>query len=414
MNKVITVNLNGNGYQLEEGGYDALRRYLENARASLATNPDCEEILADIEHAVAERFRAQLGPYKTVVSEKEVREALYAVGPVDDGSEAAAATPPPPPPSASGQNRTMPPPPPPSFSTGASTGSSSQSSSTGASACFTPRRLYRFNDGAIFAGVCRGLSVYFDLDVTLVRLLFVVVAAISAGLGLVAYFVMAFSVPLAETPEEKAAAQGGTPTAQDFVRRAKEGYYEAMKDFPDKEQRRAWKKRFKHDVRAWSNNLRAQIEGNAAQWSRNWNTHWSPPAQPHALAWIAIPVLSILSAALVVFSICVVISILKTGAVFGLALPASLPVWLSIPMVFALFSLIEWPLKAARFQLWSGGRYGAAWEGPRPSHAVFVWFVIFCSIAWFVYPHQTQEFIHKLPPFIHRAFDSISAWWNQK
>ena len=28
MNKVVTINLGGTAYQLEEGGYDALRAYL--------------------------------------------------------------------------------------------------------------------------------------------------------------------------------------------------------------------------------------------------------------------------------------------------------------------------------------------------------------------------------------------------
>ena len=38
MNKVITINLGGNAYQLEEGGYDALRAYLEpRPRVSRAT-----------------------------------------------------------------------------------------------------------------------------------------------------------------------------------------------------------------------------------------------------------------------------------------------------------------------------------------------------------------------------------------
>jgi anaerobic ribonucleoside-triphosphate reductase len=38
MNKVITINLDGIAYQLEEGGYDALRAYLETAAARLQGN----------------------------------------------------------------------------------------------------------------------------------------------------------------------------------------------------------------------------------------------------------------------------------------------------------------------------------------------------------------------------------------
>src|SRR5271154_3020076 len=71
MNKVITINLDGFAYQLEEGGYDALRAYLETATARLAGNPDREEILSDIERAIADKFRALLASHKTVVEAKE-------------------------------------------------------------------------------------------------------------------------------------------------------------------------------------------------------------------------------------------------------------------------------------------------------------------------------------------------------
>ena len=54
MNKVITINLGGNAYQLEEGGYDALRAYLETATTRLQANPDREEIISDIELAIGE------------------------------------------------------------------------------------------------------------------------------------------------------------------------------------------------------------------------------------------------------------------------------------------------------------------------------------------------------------------------
>jgi len=43
MNKVITVNLNGNAYQVEESGYNALDEYLADAEAKLKDNPDLVE-----------------------------------------------------------------------------------------------------------------------------------------------------------------------------------------------------------------------------------------------------------------------------------------------------------------------------------------------------------------------------------
>ena len=72
MNKVVTINLNGNAYQLEEGGYDALRLYLDGAARRLEGNPDQGEILADIEQAIADKYVAVLGANKTVVGTREI------------------------------------------------------------------------------------------------------------------------------------------------------------------------------------------------------------------------------------------------------------------------------------------------------------------------------------------------------
>src|ERR1700683_4882208 len=90
MNKVITINLGGTAYQLEEDGYDTLRAYLETATARLQGNPDRDEILLDIERAIAEKFRSLLGSYKTVVVTKEVAAVLAEMGPIEaEASEAA-------------------------------------------------------------------------------------------------------------------------------------------------------------------------------------------------------------------------------------------------------------------------------------------------------------------------------------
>lgn len=48
------------------------------------------------------------------------------------------------------------------------------------------RRLMRSRDGRKIAGVCKGFAEYFDVDVTLVRILWVVVAFCGL-LGVIAY-----------------------------------------------------------------------------------------------------------------------------------------------------------------------------------------------------------------------------------
>jgi phage shock protein PspC (stress-responsive transcriptional regulator) len=55
------------------------------------------------------------------------------------------------------------------------------------------KRLTKSNDRKI-AGVCGGLAEYFDVDPSLVRLLFVVFA-LAGGPGLLVYLVMAIVMP---------------------------------------------------------------------------------------------------------------------------------------------------------------------------------------------------------------------------
>jgi phage shock protein C len=57
------------------------------------------------------------------------------------------------------------------------------------------KRLYRSRSNRVVAGVCSGLAEYFGLDVTLVRLAFVLGIVLGLGSLLVVYLVMVFVVP---------------------------------------------------------------------------------------------------------------------------------------------------------------------------------------------------------------------------
>jgi phage shock protein PspC (stress-responsive transcriptional regulator) len=188
----------------------------------LEGNPDKDEIMADIEHSIADKCRAVLGVYKTVVETREVGQIIEEMGPVEDASAAeesqpgagaaraedtvsgAART------TAAGSGAPPPPPPPPA------------------------RRLYKIREGAMFAGVCAGLAAYFGIDVTIVRVIFALLTVLTWGLGVLAYFFLMLVLPSADTAAEKAAAYGAPSTAQEFIRRAKEGYYEGMKTWGDR------------------------------------------------------------------------------------------------------------------------------------------------------------------------------------
>jgi phage shock protein PspC (stress-responsive transcriptional regulator) len=173
MNKVIIVNLNGIAYQLEEPGYNRLRRYMDRAEARLGGNPDRAEILRDMEQAIGEKFAARLGAHKTVISSEEVDTVLKEVGMVDPGES----------------------------------GAESESSR---SEDFKPgrKRLYRIMEGQKIAGVCTGLAAYADVNVSLVRWIFALLAIGTSGVFGLVYIAMIFLVPFAYTPEQRAEAHG--------------------------------------------------------------------------------------------------------------------------------------------------------------------------------------------------------------
>jgi phage shock protein C len=73
------------------------------------------------------------------------------------------------------------------------------------------KRLYRSREECMVAGVCGGLAEYFNMDPTLVRVLFVILS-LAGGPGIVAYIILAIIVP--EEPEGYAVPSGDQPQAE--------------------------------------------------------------------------------------------------------------------------------------------------------------------------------------------------------
>ncbi len=59
------------------------------------------------------------------------------------------------------------------------------------------KKLYRSTQDRFICGVCSGLAEYMEIDVTLVRVLWVVVTLFTGILpGVVVYFIMCFAAPI--------------------------------------------------------------------------------------------------------------------------------------------------------------------------------------------------------------------------
>ncbi len=183
MRKVITIDLHGTAYQVDEAGYEALSRYLERAAARLDGDPDAAEILSDLEHAIGEKCQESLGSHKNVVSAEEVAAILSELGPIEGAAASEVKT-----------------------EEASATGTTAPDDEPWANTA--RRRLYRLKDGGSkLGGVCNGLAAYLDVDVVLVRVAFVAVTVLSGGLFAIVWFAMLFLVPIAVTEEQKAEAR---------------------------------------------------------------------------------------------------------------------------------------------------------------------------------------------------------------
>jgi len=337
MNKVTTVNLNGRAYQVEEQAYEALRAYLDEAARLLADDPDCREIMADLEQAIGDRGARRLGAGKNVLGEAEMKRILEEMGPVETGEPAAGAAP----------------------GAGAQAKADADAAPRETSG---PKRLYLVREGEMIAGVCNGLAAYFGVDPTIVRLVFVLLLFLSGGLVAIAYLVLMFVVPTAKTAEERAAARGLPFNAQELVEQAKQHYA----DLKDSHQRWRDRRRHKRERAFWrSGEKRACKEPQSRPFERP-----QPGYGARVAAGIALPVTSAISAVLTVAAVFAGASFLTTGAIFGWSPPLDVPPWAALLALIAAYALVAAPLRAVRY---------ASYEALGPRRG---WFVFWDGVLW--------------------------------
>lgn len=406
MNKVTTVNLGGNAFQIEEAGYAALQAYLDGAARRLGQNPDKDEILGDIEAGIADKFRGVLVPHKSVVSAKEVDQVIAEMGPVQDDTEqpADAAGPTT---SASGSTassaKAQPPPPP---SPGAGARREDENSAGPA------RRLYRIPEGAMLAGVCNGIAAYFVVDPMMVRMIFALATFLFAILSIafhwlillpiIGYGVLAVALPVATTAAERAAARGDPATAQEYIRRAKQGYYDSVKAFGGGPGKKHWKREFRREMRARAYRF--------SQGAVDWN---APGGFRPAAPAFALPVLGLLEFVIVILAIWAVTMLVTQGNVWGIPLPEGVPLWIGVVFLIFFFHVVSWPIKAARHALrasFGGGR--ACWQ---PGFAdSLVWLAVLIAGIWLAdhYVPAVHEFIVALPARMTELSEAVQRWWQ--
>ncbi len=175
MKKTISITLAGRVFTMEDDGYELLENYLGGLKRHFAKDESAEELMADIEASIGEKFSEKLGSHKEAITIEDVRGMIAVMGELeeitDDDAEETKAQPEP-------EDETP-----------------------------VAKRLYRDSEDIVIAGVCAGLAAYFGVSPTAMRIIFIVLAFLN-GLGIALYLILWAAVPIARTNAQKFEMRG--------------------------------------------------------------------------------------------------------------------------------------------------------------------------------------------------------------
>jgi phage shock protein PspC (stress-responsive transcriptional regulator) len=277
MKKNISINISGIIFHIEEDGYEILRKYLDSINRYFSSFEDNSEILADIESRIAEILLSKLSEGKQVVTAEDVNAVMATMGSVNDfkaaeEQENAAAGPATGTSSGSEQRQQQDSGPRATIASkklfrdnrrkilgGVAAGLAHYfsvdpvwprllmvllvfASYGGLIVAYiilwiiipasesledesSTKKMYRDSGNRVIGGVAAGLSAFWGIDSTVVRVLFIG-ASIFGGLGVVIYIIMWIALPEARTITEKMQMSGEPVTLSNIESSVKKGLNE--------------------------------------------------------------------------------------------------------------------------------------------------------------------------------------------
>lgn len=182
MKKVIEVSIGGINFTMEDDAYFKLKTYLNNFEETIPTIQERKEVMEDVEARVGEIFQKELKYSSQVVDNQLVQVVIDHLGEVERK-----------------QTDTT----------------KDRFNHLENDYAKGEKRLFRNPDDKMISGVCGGLAAYFNIDVTIVRVLFVLIAFFY-GTALFVYIVLWLVVPVANSITQKLQMRGFAPTAENI------------------------------------------------------------------------------------------------------------------------------------------------------------------------------------------------------
>ena len=190
MKKTLTVNLGGTVFHIDEDADRLLDNYLSNLKIHFRKEAGADEIIDDIERRISELFAEKLTAGSQVITITDVEEVIARMGKPED-MEA--------------ENDSEP-----------SVGNATRTT--------IHRRLYRNPDDKLLGGVISGMAAYLGWDVTLLRLLLLVVLICGVGTLIPVYIVCWLVIPEARTAAEKLSMRGEAVTVENIGKTVTDGF----------------------------------------------------------------------------------------------------------------------------------------------------------------------------------------------
>ena len=185
MKKTLTINLSGVVFNIDEDAYEVLNEYLRKLEIQFA-DEDGKEVMRDIEARLAELFGSALkSGNKNVVTLNDVNSVIEQLGTAEEigGGE---------------KNST--------FNDQESDKESRKRN----------RKFYRDGDNKILGGVAAGLAAYLGLEITITRLIMLLLAITVLGWLIPIYLLTWVIAPEATTTAQKLEMQGIEPSIENI------------------------------------------------------------------------------------------------------------------------------------------------------------------------------------------------------
>lgn len=178
MKKTFTINISGSIFHIEEDGYEKLQEYLLRLSQHFDAQPGGQEILQDIEARIAELLQQKIAEKHEAVTIEWVEDVMHRMGNPEDFEETE------------------------------QTGTAQNDPKVEK----TKKRMYRDPENRVLGGVCSGMGAYFNIDPVFLRILFVLLVFLGAGISVIIYLVFWVIVPAARTTAQRLEMKGEEPT----------------------------------------------------------------------------------------------------------------------------------------------------------------------------------------------------------